>query len=426
MNNSRSHICLMITILGLASMACNLSQAGAPTPTVLSEEDIRATVAAELASAGAEGQPPTATEPAPEQTATPTETPTITPSPTDTTPYVTVSQDTNCRTGPGVVYDFVYALLVGVQAEVVATSSVANYLIIEIPNGSSDTCWLWMQYGVLTGSTEGLPQATPPPTPTPAGPTPEFSLSYHSSLNCSGNTRVVVRLTNTGDVKIESRQVSTIDLDTSISASSQSNAFGASAVCLPLAKLALDPGGDSGYIWGDFTPPVGGHTVRLTVEACAGDGLAEPCSTEQLEYTFPAISDINAKEGFAAVNSQAILDQLRQLQVTRWAYRDSERQGSHIGPMAQDFNRLFGVGEYDDTIQSVDADGVALAAIKGLLELNDQQASRLAELEAENQALSERLARLETRTAVPDGLAWVLSAFALLISAAAIATNRQR
>ncbi|HEY0548440.1 MAG TPA: hypothetical protein VGF13_02495 [Verrucomicrobiae bacterium] len=38
----------------------------------------------------------------------------------------------------------------------------------------------------------------------------------------------------------------------------------------------------------------------------------------------------------------------------------------HIGPMAQDFRSAFAVGENDRTITTVDADGVALAAIQGL------------------------------------------------------------
>jgi len=86
-------------------------------------------------------------------------------------PLVTVSENTNCRTGPAVVYDLVGALLVGQQAVVVGKYTVGNYWIINNPNGSG-TCWLWGQYTTVTGDTLGLPEYAPPPTPTPQPPAP--------------------------------------------------------------------------------------------------------------------------------------------------------------------------------------------------------------------------------------------------------------
>jgi len=84
----------------------------------------------------------------------------------------TVSVNTNCRTGPGVVYDLIGALLVGEQAVVVGKYTAGNYWIINNPD-SSGTCWLWGQYATVTGNTAGLPEYTPPPTPTPTStPTP--------------------------------------------------------------------------------------------------------------------------------------------------------------------------------------------------------------------------------------------------------------
>jgi hypothetical protein len=53
--------------------------------------------------------------------------------------------------------------------------------------------------------------------------------------------------------------------------------------------------------------------------------------------------------------------------------------------MAQDFRAAFGLGEDDKHIATVDADGVALAAIQGLNQ----------KLERENAELKARLERLE-------------------------------
>jgi len=71
-----------------------------------------------------------------------------------------------------------------------------------------------------------------------------------------------------------------------------------------------------------------------------------------------------------------------------WNYK-SNPSVQHIGPMAQDFYSAFGVGHDDKHISTVDADGIALAAIQGLYKqlqsLKKQYTelrSRLSELEA--------------------------------------------
>lgn len=104
--------------------------------------------------------------------------------------------------------------------------------------------------------------------------------------------------------------------------------------------------------------------------------------------SFTTTSDRNAKENFAPVNSQEILDRVAALPISRWNFKTDNTR--HIGPMAQDFYSTFGVGADDRHIATVDEDGVALAAIQGL---ND----KLKEKDAEIQALAKRLAELEKR-----------------------------
>jgi hypothetical protein len=117
----------------------------------------------------------------PESAFTETPTPTITPSPTITLtptpdkPMVSVSVDTNCRTGPGQPYDIIGALLVGEQAEVVGAAVNGGYWIIKNPDRAGE-CWLWANYASVVGETSGLPKLTPPPTPTPSfTPTPIYN-----------------------------------------------------------------------------------------------------------------------------------------------------------------------------------------------------------------------------------------------------------
>jgi len=157
----------IILIVGLSLLlgltGCNLpSQApGTPTP----ETDIIATATSLALTVIAQSSQLAATE-IPSSTPFPTDTPTLALTSTSTVPTVRVSVDTNCRTGPGIVYDRVGGLLVGEEAVVVGKYSVTNYWIINNPDAAG-TCWLWGEYATVTGNTAGLPEYTAPPTPTP-------------------------------------------------------------------------------------------------------------------------------------------------------------------------------------------------------------------------------------------------------------------
>jgi trimeric autotransporter adhesin len=75
--------------------------------------------------------------------------------------------------------------------------------------------------------------------------------------------------------------------------------------------------------------------------------------------------------------------------------------------MAQDFRAAFAVGESETGITTIDADGVALAAIQGLnekLEVRSQKSeTSIQELKAENAELKARLDRLEQLINTRDG-----------------------
>lgn len=115
---------------------------------------------------------------------------------------------------------------------------------------------------------------------------------------------------------------------------------------------------------------------------------------------FVNASDRNKKENFQSVDPTDVLAKVVALPISQWNYRDDEDRSRHLGPMAQDFHAAFGVGPDEKHIATVDADGVALAAIQGLNkkleETSASDAARIQTLEAENEALEKRLADLET------------------------------
>lgn len=97
-------------------------------------------------------------------------------------------------------------------------------------------------------------------------------------------------------------------------------------------------------------------------------------------------SDANAKENFEKVNGAELLDQIADLEITKWNYR-GDAGSQHIGPTAQDFQKAFGVGSDGRSISTIDPSGIALAAIKELY-------AQLKQKDQEVEALRQELAKL--------------------------------
>src|SRR5688572_4984092 len=151
----------LYVLLIIALSACNLPS-GQSTEEVA---DLALTVTAQALLLSA----------TPEFTSTPQFTPTPGLTSTPTIPEVTVSVNTNCRTGPSTQYDNIDSLLVTQKAEVVGKNTQTGYWIIKRLNGSG-TCWLFPQYATVSGNTANLPEYPIPPTPTPSPtPTPTFT-----------------------------------------------------------------------------------------------------------------------------------------------------------------------------------------------------------------------------------------------------------
>ncbi|HEY5913576.1 MAG TPA: tail fiber domain-containing protein, partial [Verrucomicrobiae bacterium] len=115
---------------------------------------------------------------------------------------------------------------------------------------------------------------------------------------------------------------------------------------------------------------------------------------------FNPTSDRAAKENFTPVNASEVLEKLAALPLSEWNFKQ-DASAHHLGPVAQDFYAAFGLGTDDKHISTVDADGVALAAIQGLNQkVESENAALRDELrgkEAELEALKARLEALERR-----------------------------
>ena len=111
--------------------------------------------------------------------------------------------------------------------------------------------------------------------------------------------------------------------------------------------------------------------------------------------SWSTLSDRNVKDNVAEVDGKQILAQIAAMPISNWNYITQDESIRHIGPMAQDFFSAFGLGEDNRRISSVDADGIALAAIKELHKVMAEQAEELKSKNLKIQSLEERLQALE-------------------------------
>ncbi len=162
---------------------------------------------------------------------------------------------------------------------------------------------------------------------------------------------------------------------------------------------------DSSFVWSGVTSPsdftsstaVGSFVARAPggVSLYSMSSGVTGCTLAAGDGTWSCTSDRAAKDSFAAVDPRAVLDAVAAMPITTWEYIGGDTR--HIGPVAQDFYAAFGVGSGETTISTVDADGVALAAIQGL---NLELEARNIQLEAQAAHIALLTVALITLTAL--------------------------
>jgi hypothetical protein len=236
--------------------------------------------------------PPTATSTI---TLTPTVTLTFTPvfTATPTIPQLTVSVDTNCRVGPGVIYARVGALLVGEIAEVYGRDPTGKYWFIRNPDSNSNFCWLWGEYATLAGPFQSLPVFTPPPTPTPTftatftstpTPSPDFKITYEGLDTCSG-WWLEVRVKNTGSLAFRSMEFVIKDTVTGVRQTALTNGFENLDGCsINTRKDVIAPGDEFVISSPVYSYDPSGNKMRLSLTLCSRNNQKGTCLTKNLIF----------------------------------------------------------------------------------------------------------------------------------------------
>lgn len=117
--------------------------------------------------------------------------------------------------------------------------------------------------------------------------------------------------------------------------------------------------------------------------------------------SWTSVSDRGAKENVEAVDGREVLEALTGIEVTTWNYTAQGDSVRHMGPMAQDMWDAFGLGLGGTTIDTIDADGLALAAIQGV---NEKLEAEVEALRRANELLAKRVRALESLQADVEAL----------------------
>jgi hypothetical protein len=297
--------CLSVAALLFASWACTsvpdtdaISTSAAQTVIAgLTQNVPQATLSATLEATPTftfTSAPPTFT---PTETLTPTQTLTATLAftPTPLVPLISVSVPTNCRSGPGKVYNMEGALLVGDFAEVYGRDPSNYYWYIRNPDSGSDFCWVWGKYATLTGPVLLLPIFTPPPTPTPTftplptltpTPFPAFKAEYASLDTCNGSWWVEIKLKNTGSLPLKSVNISIKDNVTNIVLVNLADGFTNLDGCLTkTTKDTLGPGDTYLLSAPAFTYNPTGDELKVILTLCSDTGQKGLCATNKIDFT---------------------------------------------------------------------------------------------------------------------------------------------
>ena len=232
----------------------------------------------------------TGTSPPPSPTSTQAITPTSTPVPSSTptqAPRVSVSEDTNCRSGPGVEYLFQGVLKIGDVAEVIGRSTEPGYWYVTSAELPKEGCWVWGEFAQVDGEVEALPAYTPAPSPTPQV---GFDVSLRGFESCGSTFYVVFAVKNVGGKRIWSGYVEVQNYATReiLYSARERHPFADTVqpVCPPGHGNELWPG-ETRYIHAPISTVDSGSTAIGTITLCTADHQGGTCLTEYSYFELP-------------------------------------------------------------------------------------------------------------------------------------------
>lgn len=273
----KSPIILSIIVLWLASLACG-GTGTVPTldPNAAQTAIVETMVAIQLTESAIPVGAITPTLQLPTATASPTFTPE--PTGTPTVPTITVTVDTNCRTGPGKEYERVGILLVGETTEIVGRDAFGQYWYVRNPDVGAEFCWMSGEYAIISGNTLALLVQNLQGM--------DFTAEYRGQGQCSGEFWSDIRLTNLSRGTFKSINLVATDKETGDVRSYSGNEFSFRDGCAPVSGTSSIAAESSVMISTPaFAYNLNAHNMSVSITLCAEANLTGQCVTKIITYT---------------------------------------------------------------------------------------------------------------------------------------------
>jgi len=193
-----------------------------------------------------------------------------------------VLREANCRVGPSGAYQLVVTYQAGQKLNILARDLGGGFVFAQNPAQPEEQCYILESNVKISGELAGLPQFTPPPSPTAA---PDFTVEFWKYGLCKDNYVADFIVINTGSIQFRSAYVKVTDQKKQQSVEQSLNAFDLYEGCIVAKNIApLLPGG-TGYVQSlPFKWDPRPNKQIAIIMLCTEQGLKGTCVTKTLEF----------------------------------------------------------------------------------------------------------------------------------------------